>query len=190
MMFLPVRSWLTCLSSIFVYLCILNCSASLSQHDLRDLELGKEAFTKQNYDEAIVYFKSYLEKSPQDGEAHLQLGRAQLKKGDLREAINQFKESMKLNPEVEATRALIKKSIFDEAHVFLSEGKQEKGMRYLTAYITLNPDDVDTYILLTREFIKMDSTRNAINSLNKAVSIDSTHPEVVELLDYFSDGFH
>ena len=96
MMFLPVRGWLTCFSTIFIFFFLLNCSASLSQHDLRDFELGKEALTKQNYDEAIGYFKSYLEKSPQDGEAHLQLGLALLKKGSLKEAVDEFKESISL----------------------------------------------------------------------------------------------
>ncbi len=76
MMFLPVRGLLTYFSSILIYLFLLNCSASLSQHTLRDLELGKEALNQERYDEAIRFFKSYLESAPQDGDAHLQLGRA------------------------------------------------------------------------------------------------------------------
>ena len=61
-----------------------SCAASLSQHTHRDLELGEEALNNQNYDEAIGHFRSYLEKSPQDGEAHLQLGLALLKKGEFK----------------------------------------------------------------------------------------------------------
>ena len=190
MMFLPVRSWLACFSSILIYLFILNCSASLSQHDLRDLELGKEALTQQNYNEAIGYFKAYLEKSPQDGGAHLQLGFALLKKGSLREAVDEFKQSINLNPQDDEMRTFIKKSIFDEANTFFSEGKNDIGMRYLTAYVTINPDDVDTHIILANEFIKMGSTRNALACMNKAVSLDPKNPEVIKLLDYFSDGFH
>ena len=190
MMFLPVRGWLTCFSSIFIFFFLLNCSASLSQHDLRDFELGKEALTKQNYDEAIGYFKSYLEKSPQDGEAHLQLGLALLKKGSLKEAVDEFKESISINPQNREILTLIKKSIFDDADAFFSEGKNDIGIRYLLAYVNINPDDVDTHIILTKEFIKMGATRNALSSLNKAVSLDPKNPEVVKLLDYFSDGFH
>ena len=189
-MFLPVRGLLTCFSSIFICFCLLNCSASLSQQDLRDLELGKEALTKQNYDEAIGYFKSYLEKSPKDADAHLQLGLALLKKGSLKEAVDEFKQSIDLDPKNEEMRTLIKKSIFDEANTFISEGKNDIGMRYLTAYVTINPDDVDTHIILANEFIKMGSTRNALACMNKAVSLDPKNPEVIKLLDYFSDGFH
>ena len=190
MMFLPVRGWLTCFSGIFIFFFLLNCSASLSQHDLRDFELGKEALTKQNYDEAIGYFKSYLEKSPQDAEAHLQLGLAFLKQGNLKAAVDAFKESLRLNPENDEARPLIKESMFEEANTFFSEGKNDIGIRYLLAYVNINPDDVDTHIILTKEFIKMGSTRNALSSLNKAVSLDPKNPEVVKLLDYFSDGFH
>jgi tetratricopeptide (TPR) repeat protein len=167
-----------------------SCSGSLSQHTLRDFELGKEALKKENYDEAIGYFKSYLEKSPQDAEAHLQLGLALLKKGSLRRAVDEFKQSVNINPKSEEARTLIKKSIFDEANTFFIESKNDIGMRYLTAYLTINPDDVDTHIILAKEFIKMGSTRNAISSLNKAVSLDPKNPQVIELLDYFSDGFH
>lgn len=190
MMFLPVRSWLACFSSIFIYLFIFNCSASLSQHDLRDFELGKEALMQQNYNEAIGYFEAYLEKSPQDGDAHVQLGLALLKKGSLREAVAEFKRSMDLNPNSQENRTFIKQGIFDEANTFFSEGKNDVGMRYLTAYLTINPDDIDTHIILAKEFIKMGSTRNAMVCVNKAVSLDPKNPEVVKLLDYFSDGFH
>jgi len=152
--------------------------------------MGEDALNNQNYDEAIGHFRSYLEKSPQDGEAHLQLGLALLKKGSLKESVDEFKRSISLNPQNGETRILIKKSIFDEADTFFSEGKNDIGMRYLTAYVTINPDDVDTHIILAKEFIKMGSTRNAINSLNRAASLDPKNPEVVELLDYFSGGFH
>ena len=188
-MVLKVKRFIYC-TIVLSCFCLVSCSASLSQHTLRDYELGEEALTSENYDEAIGYFKSYLEKSPKDGDAHLQLGLALLKKGSLKEAVDEFKQSMSLNPKDDETRTLIKKSIFDEANTFFSEGKNDIGMRYLTAYVTINPDDVDTHIILAKEFIKMGSTRNAITSLNKAVSLDPKNPEVVELLDYFSDGFH
>ena len=190
MMFLPVRGWLTCFSSILIYLFLLNCSASLSQKNLRDLELGKESLKVENYYEAIRYFKGYLKDSPNDADGHLQLGLALLKKGSLKEAVDEFKQSMNLTPNSEEARTLIKKSIFDEANTFISEGKNDIGMRYLTAYVTINPDDVDTHIILAKEFIKMGSTRNALSCLNKAVSLDPKNPEVVKMLDYFSDGFH
>ena len=188
-MVLKVKRFIYC-TIILTCFFLVSCSASLSQQNLRNLELGKAALEQENYDEAIGHFKSYLEKSPEDGGARLQLGLALLKKGNLKEAVDEFKQTMKLNPKSEEAQALIKKSIFDDANTFFSKGKNDIGMRYLTAYITINPDDVDSHIILAKEFIKMGSTRNAITSLNKAVSLDPKNPEVVELLDYFSDGFH
>ena len=180
-----VKNLINC-AVILICLCLASCAASLSQ----DYERGEQAFKSENYDEAINYLTRYLEKSPKDADAHLKLGLAFLQKENLREAVDQFKESITLNPENSEARALIKESMFDEANRFINEGKNEIGMRYLTAYLTINSDDVDTHILLAKEFIKMNSTRNAINSINKAVELDPKNPEVVELLDYFSDGFH
>ena len=188
-MVLKVKRFIYC-TIVLTCFFLVSCSASLSQHTLRDYELGEEALTSENYDEAIGYFKSYLEKSPKDGDAHLQLGLALLKKGSLKEAVDEFKQSMNLNPNSEKALTLIKKSIFYDANTFFSEGKNDIGMRYLTAYLTINPDDVDSHIILANEFIKMGSTRNALACLNKAVSLDPKNPEVVKLLDYYSDGFH
>jgi tetratricopeptide (TPR) repeat protein len=171
---------------ILICFCLVSCAASRSL----DYQRGEEAFKSENYDEAIDYLSRYIEKSPEDADAHLKLGIAFLKKGNLREAVDQFKESINLNPENTEAPTLIKESIFDEANRFFSAGKNDIGMRYLTAYLTINSDDVETHILLAKEFIKMGSTRNAISSLNKAVALDPKNPEVVELLDYFSDGFH
>ena len=182
---LTVRNASTC-AFVLICFCLVSCAASLSQ----DYERGEQAFKSENYDEAIEYLSKYLKKSPKDADAHLKLGLAFLKKGDLKEAVDQFKESINLNPGNSEARSLIKESIFDEANTFFSEGKNDIGMRYLTAYLTINSDDVDTHIMLAKQFIKMGSTRNAISSLNKAVELDPKNPEVVKLLDYFSDGFH
>jgi tetratricopeptide (TPR) repeat protein len=182
----PIVKYIINCAVILICLCLVSCAASLSQ----DYQRGEQAFKNENYDEAIDYLSRYLEKSPEDAEAHLKLGLAFLKKENLREAVDQFKESINLDPENSEAQDLIKESMFGEANRFFSKGKNEIGMRYLTAYLTINSDDVDTHVMLTKEFIKMNSTRNAISSLNKAVELDPKNPEVIELLDYFSDGFH
>ena len=188
-MVLMVKRFNTCVIVLSCF-CLVHCSAPLSQHTLRDFELGEEALEQESYDEAIRYFKSYLESAPQDGDAHLQLGLALLKRGSLREAVDEFKQSINLNPKNKNPRSLIKESMFNEADTFFSEGKNDIGIRYLLAHVNVNPDDIDTHIILTKEFMKMGSRRNALTSLNRAVSLDPKNPEVVKLLDYFSDGFH
>ena len=175
---------------ILIIFCLANCSASLSQRAQRDFELGEEALKREDYDGAITYFIEYLKKSPKDADAHLILGLALLKNERLREAVKEFKEAIHLDPGNEESKALIKNSIFEEVYKFSSKGNEETSMRYLMAYLTINPDDIDTHLALTRKFIKKGDTRNAIGSLNKAVSLDHRNPEVIELLDYFSGGFH
>lgn len=146
--------------------------------------------TGGNYDAAVAYFSEYLKKSPQDGEAHLKLGLALLKKGSLREAITEFKQSTTLIPNNAEAFNLIKKNIMEEVTVFLNAGKNDVAMRYLTAHLSINPNDVDTHLMLTKEFIKMGSVRNAMQSLNRAAALDPKNPEVTELLDLFTQGFH
>ena len=182
---IQMRKIIDCLTSVFCIL-LLSCAGNVSQN----YQLGVDALDKGNYDAAIENFNAYLKSKSKDADAHLQLGLALLKKGSLEEAIDAFKKSLALNKNNSQALSLIKKGIMEEVNVLLSENKNDVAMRYLTAHLTINSDDVDTHIMLAKEFIKMGSTRNAIQSLNKAVSIDPKNPEVMELLDYFADGFH
>jgi tetratricopeptide (TPR) repeat protein len=175
---------------ILICICLVNCSASLSRDAHNELKLGEEALEQESYDEAIKYFTTHLKKFPKDADVHLKLGFVILKKERLREAIDKFKEAINLNPENKEARSLIKNSIFDEAIKFSSKGNEETSMRYLTAYLTIDPDDIDTHLALTKAFIKREDRRNALGSLNKLVALDPHNPEVIALLDFFSEGFH
>jgi tetratricopeptide (TPR) repeat protein len=173
-----------------ICICLVNCSASLSRHAQSDFKLGEKALEQEGYDEAIKYFTTHLKKFPNDADAHLKLGFGFLSKDRLREAIDAFKEAIKLNPENKEARLLIKNSIFEKAITFSSKGNEETSMRYLTAYLTIDPDDIDTHLALTKAFIKRGDRRNALGSLNKLVALDPHNPEVIAFLDLFSDGFH
>lgn len=173
-------------ATIVLCLILAGCAGTVSQN----YQLGVDALNKGNYDAAIDNFNIYLQGKSDDADAHLKLGLAFLKKGSLEDAVAAFKKSVALNQNNSEALPLIKKSIMEEVNVFFSKGKNDVAMRYLTAHLTINPDDIDTHIILTREFIKMGSRNNAMAILNKAVSLDPKNPEVIELLDYFSGGFH
>ena len=171
-----------------VVLCIFlaNCAATVSQN----YQLGAEALNNSNYDEAIGYFTAHLKSKPDDADAHLKLGLAYLKKESLEEAIEEFKKSVALKQDKTAVLSTIKQGIMEKVTHYSDQGKTDVAMRYLTAHLAVNSDDLDTHILLAKAFIKIGSTRNALLSLNKAVALDPKNPEVIELLDYFADGFH
>ncbi len=173
---------------VTIVLCIFlaGCAGTVSQN----YQLGVEALDKGNYDAAIENFNVYLKNKSDDADAHLKLGLAYLKKESLKEAIGEFKKSISLNQDETAALPTIKQGIMEKVAHYSDQGKTEVAMRYLTAHLTVNPDDLDTHILLARAFIKIGSTRNALLSLNKAVALDPKNPEVIELLDYFADGFH
>ena len=180
-----VKNFINC-SLVLICFYLVSCAASLS----RNFELGNQAFKNGNYDEAIDYFTSYLNKSPEDADARLKLGMAYLREENLKEAVNHFKQSIKLDPENEQARTLIKESIFEESHRFAEQGDEITSMRYLTAYLTINPDDVDTNLALAKVFVKRGNRRNALGCLKKLVALDPRNPEVIKLIDYFADGFH
>jgi Flp pilus assembly protein TadD len=182
---IQIRKAIDCLTIVFCIF-LASCAGTVSQN----YQLGVEALDTGNYDAAIKNFNAHLKSKSGDADAHLKLGLALLKTRSLEEAIDEFKKSVALNQNNSEALPLIKKSIMEEVNVFLSEGKNDVAMRYLTAHLTINPNDIDTHIILTRQFIKMGSSRNALLSLNKAVSLDPKNPEVIELLDYFADGFH
>ncbi len=167
-----------------------SCSTLHSGNAEREFVLGNEAYETKNYDEAIRQFTAFLQKSPDNAEIRLKLGMAYLYKGNLKEAVKEFKQSIALDPENREVNTLIKNSILEESRKFARQGDEETSIRYLTAYLTIDPDDLDTNLALTRAFMKRGDTRNALGCLNKLVSLDPKNPEVIELLDYFSGGFH
>jgi tetratricopeptide (TPR) repeat protein len=169
-----------------ILIVLASCAGTVSHH----YQLGVDALNKGNYDAAIENFNIYLKSKSGDADARLKLGLALLKQGSLEQAIDAFKKSLSIGHNKSQALPLIKKGIMEEVNILLGENKNDAAMRYLTAHLTINPDDVDTHVMLAKEFIKMGSTRNAIQSLNKAVSLDPRNPEVAELLDYFADGFH
>ena len=185
-----MKTFIYSLLLIFVTTCSLSCSTSLSRDAQVKFEQGEEALKDKQYDQAIEYFTQYLNTSPDDADAHLKLGLAFLHQQQLREAIYNFKETLRLDPENQESKSLIKHSILDESRRFGREGQQETSMRYLTAYLTIDPDDFDSYLALAEAFIERGDRGNAIKCLNKLVSLEPRHPEVIALLDLFSDGFH
>jgi tetratricopeptide (TPR) repeat protein len=180
---------LLCLS--ILSFCIVSCaSTSPSPQARQECILGEEALYQGKYSEAIDRFTAYLSKVPKDADAHLKLGRALLKNEQLDEAIPQFKEALNLKPGDEQSKLVIKNSIFDEGAKFFDQKKYDVAIRYLISHLTINADDIDTHIRLTKYFLEMGDQRNAMGSVRRAASLDPKNPEVIELLDYFSRGFH
>jgi cytochrome c-type biogenesis protein CcmH/NrfG len=170
--------------------CLTQCATSPSPLLQKELAYGTEALDQGKNGEAITHLTAYLAKVPGDADAHLKLGCALLKNEQLHEAVAHFKEAITLDPQNEQSKQLIKNSIFAESLKFSEKNKLDIATRYLMGYLTINPDDIDTHIRLARNFIKMGDRRDAIASVTHAASLDPRNPEVVELLDYFSSGFH
>ncbi len=170
-------------------LCLAGC-ASTSPNIQQERVRGEEALNQERYGDAISHFREYLSKAPKDGDAHLKLGCALLTNGQLDEAIPQFKDAIRLKPDDPQTKMLIKNSIFGKAEKLFEANKYDLAIRHLISFLTIDANDVDAHIRLTRYFLHKGDDRNAMGSIRKAASLDPKNPEVIELLDFFSRGFH
>ena len=80
--------------------------------------------------------------------------------------------------------------MFNESERFAREGKKELSMKYLMAYLTIKPNDIDALIGMIKAFFEIGETRNAIAFLNRAVKLDPKNPSLTEFLEFVDSGFH
>ena len=179
-------------AGIVLTLCIflVGCATSLPPHAHKEFQLGKEAFTMHHYDDAIKYLSKHVEKFPEESESRLLLGCALLEKARLKEAVDQFKECIRRNPENQAEKSLIKTSIFEKSKMYAHEGKKNISMKYIMAYLTIDRNDVDSLIYMAESLLDRGDVRNAIGFINKLAVLDPYNPRAMELFDSISSGFH
>jgi tetratricopeptide (TPR) repeat protein len=68
--------------------------ASTDKESENFLNEGKEASTKQNYEDAVFYFSKYLENNLNDNEAYFYRGYARMKLNDYNQAISDFTKAI------------------------------------------------------------------------------------------------
>ncbi|HKP88224.1 MAG TPA: protein phosphatase 2C domain-containing protein [Blastocatellia bacterium] len=95
------------------------------ENPLQPLRDGRDAYEKGDYQTAETHFASLVSREPQNPEAHLWLGRAQLARRDLATAAQSFEQAIRLQPSMyEAYR--------DAALAYEVAGDSRKARRMLT----------------------------------------------------------
>ena len=126
--------------------------------------LGLRAYQKGNYDSMLVFMKQAVKAEPESYDVLYYLGEAYRLSGNYREAIETFREVMKLNEN------------FAPAYVGFALAKIGQNRfsdveDLLLRAIELDPQYVDAYLLLADYYLKHEDVKNAMKILEDGEEI-------------------
>ncbi len=178
---------------IFIFLSA--CGISKEKH----LARGEEYLQKRKFHEAVMEFRAAAEIDRYSAEAHWGLARAHENLGDFNETIENLRKAVELNPEkleaktklgnyyllfnpplVSETEKLLQEIFaqdanFIEGHIlkaglFSVQGKPEaEVLQILNHAISLNPARTESYLSLSRYFMKLGKTAEAEKAIQTAI---------------------
>ena len=177
-------------------------SSCSSQSKEKHLARGEEYLQKRKFQEAVMEFRSAADIDKSSAEAHWGLARSFEKLGQFYETIEELRSVAELAPEnLEAKTKLgsyylaaqppntdeaskILEDIFArdpnfiEAHILKADllsaqGKSEREiLDVLDRAVSLNPNRAETYLSLSRYFMKIKRQAEAEKSIQKAISVN------------------
>ncbi|CAN5690736.1 hypothetical protein BH20ACI4_BH20ACI4_23040 [soil metagenome] len=172
-----------------------SCGISKQTH----LDRGEEYLQKRKFHEAVMEFRAAAEIDKDSAEAHWGLARAYENLGKLFDIIEELRRTVELNPEkIEAkaklgnyyllieppmigeTEKLLEEIFaqdanFIEGHIlkaslFAVQGKpQEEILQVLRQAISINPKRTESYLSLSRYFMKINLTDKAEEAIKTAI---------------------
>ncbi len=168
-----------------------------------DLAVGKSAFEKKSYDEAILHFQKYLISNSRSIEANYLLGESYRLKGDLQNALTGLERALDFDDEYEPALASIirvygKLGMWDKAakrfkeaekyhkkgiraplaygQTFLEADSLDKASIYFSKAKEIDPKNPDVYIGLAEVYSRQNVIVLAVDNLRTATQLDSTNP--------------
>lgn len=150
------------------------------------LKSGQGALNREDYENAILFFKELVSLNPDASSSHLWLGKAFLDRGgnsDLKAAIIAFKNALNISKDIENDTKQIREIFFARAHKYSSQGETYAESRCYLAYTeNFNSQDIDAYIALTYIFAKMGNPIATLYYAKKAYALDPKNSEVKDIL--------
>jgi tetratricopeptide (TPR) repeat protein len=135
--------------------------------------LGIFYFNKEKYDMAIDHYKKCMELKPDFASVRNNIGLAYLKKGDYDIAISFFKGLT--DNYVYATPHY---PLFNLGQAYYYKKDYKTAEQYFQKALEAEPEYVIAIHWLGRTELEMGKTSDAIKSLNKAISINASVPEI------------
>lgn len=140
------------------------------------MAIGLKSLETGNHEKAIVTFDLVIEKLPLYAAAPIYyIGVAVGREGDVREAANQFRESLKINPDYErASSALINftNRTFNEGNQYIRRGDYDSAIESYQLVLELDPLYYKAYFQLGVVNTKLGDYAVAIDNYRKTVNIE------------------
>ena len=141
----------------------------------------------EKYGKAVTDFKGAISIDPVFTDAHCDLGRAYLGQGNLREAENEAKKTVRFedNDYPPACELLedIKQAYYDRGLTRLKDGKYGEAITDFKGTISRDPIFKEAYYGLGRACYKQGDLEDAENAAQKALELDSSYQPAHQLLE-------
>lgn len=135
--------------------------------------LGIFYFNKEKYDKAIEQYKKCLELKPDFASVRNNIGLAYMKKGDYDTAISYFKKLT--DNYVYATPHY---PLFNMGQAYYYKKDYKTAEKYFQEALEMEPEYVIAIHWLGRTQLELGKTTDAIKNLDKAISFNSSVPEI------------
>ena len=119
-----------------------------------DLDMGFKFYSKKKYEEAMVYFKKYLEEHEEANIALYNIGVCHIRLNNYDEAIDIFNQVLNKKS---ASSITIANSLFNIGYSYISLKEIGKAYQYIARSWSINPFDEEcrkSLLLIEKHFLK------------------------------------
>ncbi|MQA30779.1 MAG: tetratricopeptide repeat protein [Luteitalea sp.] len=168
-------------NSIFVYWLErwpeANAPAPTTPREIEaDRWLGDELVKGQWFEHAIVHYRRYLERRPNEPEALLDLGLALVSTGALEDAIPPLRRAVGLAPEIGIGQLALAATLFD------ARRDLKEVIAHARRAVTLLPSDPTALVMLARALAISGQLGEAATLVDRALEINPSDRDARELL--------
>ena len=138
---------------------------------------GESLFSKGDFEGALNAFTMAIEINPNFATAHNNLGVMYYNRGEKDKALNHYQQAAQLQPE----NITFQKNLADFYYVEMSQ--VEEAMRIYVKVLNVNPEDIDTLLILGHICVAMEKFDEAKVFYNRVLEIDFGNADARQNLD-------
>src|SRR5579871_2727916 len=142
------------------------CSSSPEASSAQRMAAGRALMRKNDPTRAILEFKTAVQATPKNAEAHYELGSAYLAVGDLGKGAASLRRALELNPKYTAAQLRLAQVMAIAGDQELQKDAQER----LQALLEERPDNPDVLHALALSELKLGNPKQAMQHLERALA--------------------